>query len=241
MTTTQQPPAPAVDAGTATESRPAEESALARLAGWCHDHRWWVLVVWWWPWSGSTWPPRPREQLLQQPVGRAPSRPSRSSTASSRRSSGSPAQVVITTTAPFTDPANRARTEQLAAALAPLPHVAAVTSPFAPAGAGQISRDGHIGYIRVNFDEAAGNLPTAAIQKVGRHRAVRSPAPATTSPSGARPSVWWPGRSPGRARGSGSWPPSSSCCWPSARWWPWACPSSPPCSGSPWPSPCSTC
>jgi len=27
-------------------SRPAQQSALARIAGWCHDHRWWVLIVW---------------------------------------------------------------------------------------------------------------------------------------------------------------------------------------------------
>ena len=26
--------------------RPAEESGLARIAGWCHDHRWWVLIFW---------------------------------------------------------------------------------------------------------------------------------------------------------------------------------------------------
>ena len=28
------------------KSRPAEESGLARIAGWCHDHRWWVLIIW---------------------------------------------------------------------------------------------------------------------------------------------------------------------------------------------------
>ena len=27
-------------------SRPAQQSALARIAGWCHDHRWWVLSMW---------------------------------------------------------------------------------------------------------------------------------------------------------------------------------------------------
>ena len=73
---------------------------------------------------------------------------------------------MITTTAPFTDAANQTRTEQLSAALRPLAHVSSVTSPFAPEGAAQISKDGHIGYVRVNFDEAAGNLPNAAIQKV---------------------------------------------------------------------------
>ncbi len=28
------------------QSRPAQQSALARIAEWCHDHRWWVLIVW---------------------------------------------------------------------------------------------------------------------------------------------------------------------------------------------------
>ncbi len=23
-----------------------QESGLAKVAGWCHDHRWWVLVAW---------------------------------------------------------------------------------------------------------------------------------------------------------------------------------------------------
>ena len=44
--------------------------------------------------------------------------------------------------------------------------MASVTSPFSPSGASQISKDGHIGYVRVNFDEAAGNLPTTSIQHV---------------------------------------------------------------------------
>ena len=74
--------------------------------------------------------------------------------------------VVITTTAPFTDPANRERTDRVAAALAPLAHMSSVTSPFSPQGAAQISRTGHIGYIRINFDQSAGTLPTGAVQKV---------------------------------------------------------------------------
>jgi len=52
------------------------------------------------------------------------------------------------------------------AALAPLAHVSSVTSPFSPQGAAQISRNGHIGYIRINFDQSAGTLPTGAVQKV---------------------------------------------------------------------------
>jgi RND superfamily putative drug exporter len=144
----------------------AQHSALARLAGWCHDHRWWVLVIWIVGLVGIN--------VGAQALGSNFSNNLSGGTQSAQQIldtqfpalSGSPAQVVVTTTAPFLDPANRQRTEQLVAALSPLAHVAKVTSPFSPQGAAQISRDGHIGFVRVDFDEAAGNLPTASIQKV---------------------------------------------------------------------------
>jgi RND superfamily putative drug exporter len=79
---------------------------------------------------------------------------------------GSPAQVVVTTTTPFSDGANQARTARLVDALRPLSHVSAVVSPLSPQGAAQISRNGHIAYVSVQFDEQAGNLPTAAIKNV---------------------------------------------------------------------------
>ena len=164
MTTTER--RPDVSGRTMPDSRPAEESVLARLATWCHDHRWWVLAIWIVGLVGIN--------VAAQAAGSNFSNNLSGGTQSAQQIlnrefpafAGSPAQVVVSTTTPFTDPANRARTEQLAAALAPLPHVASVTSPFGPQGAAQISRDGRIGYIRVNFDEAAGDLPTADIQKV---------------------------------------------------------------------------
>ena len=79
---------------------------------------------------------------------------------------GSPAQVVVTTSAPFSDAANRARTARLVDALRPLAHVSAVVSPLSPEGATQVSANGHVAFVRVQFDEQAGNLPTAAINKV---------------------------------------------------------------------------
>ena len=164
MTTTEQ--RPGVSGRTMPDSRPAEESVLARLATWCHDHRWWVLAIWVVGLVGSN--------VAAQAAGSNFSNNLSGGTHAAQQIlnrefpsfAGSPAQVVVSTTTPFTDAANRARTERLAAALAPLPHVASVSSPFGPQGAAQISRDGHIGYVRVNFDEAAGDLPTADIQKV---------------------------------------------------------------------------
>ena len=150
----------------APPSRPATDSGLARIAGWCHDHRWRVLIIWLIALVGFnfgaqaagsaftnnlTGGPQPVQQILNQAFP---------------DQAGSPAQVVISTTGPITAPSVEARTAQLAAALTPLAHVSQVVSPFSPAGSHQISRDGHIAYVQVNFDQQAGNLPSAAIKKV---------------------------------------------------------------------------
>ena len=147
-------------------SRPAEQSALARIAGWCHDHRWWVLVMWLVALVASN--------VFAQMAGSAFSNNLSAGTqevqqilnANFPNQAGSPAQVVVTTGTPVTDAANQARTARLVDALRTLPHVSAVVSPFSPEGAAQVSRDGHIAYVRVQFDEQAGNLPTPAIKKV---------------------------------------------------------------------------
>src|SRR5579862_2670669 len=126
---------------TPRSSQPAQRSALARLAAWCHDHRWWVLLIWIIGLVGVN--------FSAQALGSNFSNNLSGGTQSAQHIldtqfpavSGSPAQVVITTTAPFTDPANRAGTEELAAALRPLGHVASVISPFSTGGASQISRD----------------------------------------------------------------------------------------------------
>ncbi len=165
MTTTQEAPG-APTRATAPPSRPAEQSTLARLAGWCHDHRWWVLLAWI---VGLV-----AVNVLAQAAGSSFTNNLSGGTQQAQQIlnsdfpafAGSPAQVVITTSAPFADPANQAKTRALAAALEPLAHVSAVTSPLTPAGAGQVSRNGHIAYIRVDFDELAGNLPTSAVQTV---------------------------------------------------------------------------
>ena len=146
--------------------QPAQHSALARLAGWCHDHRWWVLVIWVVALVGVNFGAQALGSNFSNNLSGGTQSAQQILDTQFPAFSGSPAQVVITTSAPFTDPANQARTERLVAALTPLPHVTKVTSPFSPQGAAQISQGGHIGFVRVDFDEAAGNLPTASIQKV---------------------------------------------------------------------------
>ncbi len=49
---------------------------------------------------------------------------------------------------------------------APCPTSPPWSARFSPQGATQIARNGHIAYVRVQFDEQAGNLPTPAIKKV---------------------------------------------------------------------------
>jgi putative drug exporter of the RND superfamily len=147
-------------------SKSAEESGLARIAGWCHDHRWWVLILWLVALVGTnvlahsagsnfsnnlTGGAQPVQQILNKAF------PSQK---------GSPAQVVIRATGPITSASVKNQTAKLVAALAPLAHVSAVVSPFSPGGAHQISTDGHIAYVQVQFDELAGNLPQAAINNV---------------------------------------------------------------------------
>ena len=147
-------------------SRSIHDSALARLAGWCYDHRKWVLLAWIVAivavnvvgnvaGSRLTNNLSGGNQPIQQILDRAfPGQ------------SGSQNTVVITTTGPVTAPAVQARTADMVRALTPLAHVSEVVPPFSPTGRHQISRDGHIAYVQVNFDEQTGNLPTGAINKV---------------------------------------------------------------------------
>ncbi len=162
-TTTLSPPEPPKER---PRSQPAETSGLARIAGWCHDHRWWVLVFWLVALVGTNvvaqaagsnfsnnlnGGKQPVQQILNQAFP---------------NQKGSPAQVVITSTGPITAASVQDRTAKLAAALRPLAHVSDVVSPFTAAGAHQISADGHIAYVQVVFDQQAGDLPENAIKQV---------------------------------------------------------------------------
>jgi RND superfamily putative drug exporter len=161
--TTLTPPAGPMDR---PRSQPAEESGLARIAGWCHHHRWWVLMIWLVGLAGInvgaqmvgsnfsnnlTGGAQPVQQILNQAFP---------------NQSGSPAQVVITSSGSITAATVQGQTAKMVAALTPLAHVSEVVSPFSATGAQQISRDGHIAYVRVLFDQQAGDLPQGAIKKV---------------------------------------------------------------------------
>ena len=80
---------------------------------------------------------------------------------------GDTADVVFHTTDPVTTPANRAAINQVVASLHGLPHVVGVLSPFAAGSEGQISsRDPHIAFAVVQFDETTDNVPKPAVQTV---------------------------------------------------------------------------
>jgi putative drug exporter of the RND superfamily len=65
-----------------------------------------------------------------------------------------------------TAPAVKARVAPVLAQIARLPHVSSVVSPYSPAGARDVSRDGQIAFATVNFDERANSLAKAAVERV---------------------------------------------------------------------------
>jgi putative drug exporter of the RND superfamily len=64
------------------------------------------------------------------------------------------------------EPAVRARVTPVLDDIARLPHVSAVLSPFSPAGAHAVSRDGRTAFATVSFDERADALPKAVVERV---------------------------------------------------------------------------
>jgi putative drug exporter of the RND superfamily len=74
-------------------------------------------------------------------------------------------QIVFhTASGTLRDSSARARITHALAAVAELPHVSAVASPYASAHT--IARDGAIGFATVTFDERADELPTNAVKRV---------------------------------------------------------------------------
>jgi RND superfamily putative drug exporter len=99
--------------------------------------------------------------------GRSPSdRAQRLLAAEFPTAAGTTAYAVIHTTGPVTAPASEARTAQLVAALSRLPHVSGVVGPFSPRARHQISPDGHIAFVAVQFNQDQADIPKAAVQGV---------------------------------------------------------------------------
>jgi RND superfamily putative drug exporter len=66
----------------------------------------------------------------------------------------------------ITETATRSRVEPMLAAVAKLPHVTGVSSPYTANGARTISADGKIAFATVTFDKRANLIPPAATERV---------------------------------------------------------------------------
>jgi putative drug exporter of the RND superfamily len=140
------------------------------LAGWCFRHRRVVLVLWLVALVGTFAATRvagtdfsTKFQLPDTQSARALSLLQKDFPAAS----GSSDQIVMhATSGTLHDPAVKAKAQQMLAEVAKIPHVAAVTSPFDPAGAAQISKDGTVAFATVLFDEQSQALPPADVKQV---------------------------------------------------------------------------
>ena len=79
---------------------------------------------------------------------------------------GDTADVVLRSSSPLDSPANAATVGRLARSLQPLADVSGVRSPLGPGASGQLSPDHRIGFVVVQFDAAAADLPASAVQGV---------------------------------------------------------------------------
>jgi putative drug exporter of the RND superfamily len=145
-------------------------SGLGRLAAWCYDHRRRVLLGWFLAvvaiiglaqWAGS----RLDNNFA---LGSSPSQQAQNLLASRFPSQeGDSADVVLHSSSPLDSPANAAIIAQLARSLRPLADVSGVQSPLGPGTASrQLSPDRRIGFVVVQFDTTAADLPATAVQEV---------------------------------------------------------------------------
>jgi RND superfamily putative drug exporter len=143
-----------------------ETARLGRLAGWSYDHRRAVLVIWLLVIVGVTLVSQLVGSAFQDNFAGGGSESQRAQTLLNDRfpaSAGTTADVVVQTPGALATAGNEGRTAAMVRAVARLPHVAAVISPFTPAGAHQLSRDGRIGFVLVRFDQPASTLPDHAV------------------------------------------------------------------------------
>jgi RND superfamily putative drug exporter len=101
--------------------------------------------------------------------------------------SGDTEQIVIGTTgsAKVTDPQVQRQVQAMLGAVAKLPHVVAVQSPFGPNGAGQISPDATVAFATVALDRQAQDLSISfAKQFVGAATGAPEPSGAVVAVSG---------------------------------------------------------
>jgi RND superfamily putative drug exporter len=142
---------------------------LARLAGWCYDHRRLVLGIWVAvlvvttalsmtigsnyenKFGGNSTESQRAQDLLKE---RFPAR------------AGDPADIVFRTTEPVTARASQQAIESVLAKVRDLPHVVGVVSPYDQPRRQISQRDDHIAYAEIQFDEQTEDLQTSDIEAV---------------------------------------------------------------------------
>ncbi len=161
MATTRSP----IDANVAR----SPQNGLGRLAAWCYDHRRWVLLGWLLAvvaviglaqWAGS----RLDNNFA---LGSSPSQQAQNLLASRFPSQqGDSADVVLRSSSPLDSPADATAIGRLAGSLRSLAHVSGVRSPLAAGGSRQLSADRRTGFVVVQFDAAAADLPASSVRAV---------------------------------------------------------------------------
>jgi putative drug exporter of the RND superfamily len=144
-------------------------SGLGRLAALCYDHRRRVLLGWLLAvvaiiglaqWAGS----RLDNNFA---LGNSPSQQAQNLLASRFPSQkGDSADVVLRSSSPLDSPANAATIERLASSLQSLADVSGVQSPLGRGASGQLSPGRQVGFVVVQFDAAAADLPASAVRGV---------------------------------------------------------------------------
>jgi RND superfamily putative drug exporter len=83
------------------------------------------------------------------------------------KASGDSDQIVIAVAdGRITDPAVESKVVPMLSAVAALPHVAKLSSPYAPGGVRQISPNGQVAFATITFDARANQIPIDALDKV---------------------------------------------------------------------------
>jgi putative drug exporter of the RND superfamily len=143
---------------------------MKSLARWSSRHRWTVVGLWLVTLIGL--------QLLDRSVGTSYSedfQPPHTDSAQVQAmlEAAAPAEagdtdriVYAVNSGSVTDRHVRRRIQTSMDAVARLPHVTSVTSPFSPPGTHQISSNGRIAYATVQFDELAEKLPIDLVRRV---------------------------------------------------------------------------
>ncbi len=145
------------------------KSGLGRLAAWCYDHRRRVLLVWILAVLAVIGVMQSAGSRLDNNFALAGSPSQQAQSLLAARfpaQKGDSADVVLRSPSPLGSPANAAVIDALVRSLTPLAHVSGVRSPLAPGAGGQLSPGGRIGFVVVQFDATAADLPAATVWRV---------------------------------------------------------------------------